>query len=468
MKTRALLSIAAVAMMVGAFAQKPSITLTFTADSNGQHVPLHSILIENLTQGGDTTLNAPDTVLVLDYVAGIGETEINRNDVFVVSQNYPNPMQGKTTVNLYLPENDDVLISVSDIMGRELIRQELRLNQGPHSFVFFPERESLYFLTAWVNHQSQTIKMINNPSRTYGSGTCSLEYSGEAKGTGAYKSEMFLNNFAFSLGDQLKFTTSTALGDKFIIASPSGNQAYIFQFGVGGFPCPGMPTVTDIDDNVYKTVLIGSQCWMKENLKTTSYKNSTPIPNVIDASEWLNLVSGAYVWYDNDTSWKDKYGALYNWFTTMDPSGLCPTGWHVPSNAEWTQLVDYVVAQGFPNEWNNPSGTANALKSCRQVNSPLGADCNTTENPRWDAQSTHHGFDQFGFSVLPGSYRSSNGLFDYIGSAGYWWSSNEVSSCSAWHHYQINHFGNVFDIVENKNYGFSVRCLKDEVRTGVE
>jgi uncharacterized protein (TIGR02145 family) len=463
MKTRGLLSMAMVVMVAVVYAQKPSMTLIFSGDNNGQHVALNSILVENLTQGGDTTLYAPDTVLVLDYVAGTGENEINRKDVFVVSQNFPNPMEGKTNVNVYLPENGNVLFTVTDIIGKEILKQEMRLDRGNHSFAFFPGGESLYFLTAQVHHQSQTIKMINTPSLTYLSGTCSLEYTGEVMGAGAYKSGIFLNQFVFKLGDQLKFTTSTALGNKTIIDTPSGDHAYIFQFGAGGLSCPGTPTVTDIDGNVYNTVLIGTQCWMKENLKTTTYKNYIPIPNVTDAGAWFNLTSGAYVWYDNDTSWKDKYGALYNWYATMDPCGLCPSGWHVPNNAEWTQLVDYVVSQGFPNEWDNPNGASNALKSCRQVNSPLGAGCNTTENPRWDAHNTHHGFDQFGFSVLPGSYRSSNGLFDYIGSTGYWWTYTEYSSCSAWYRYQINHFGNVFEIIEEKNFGFSVRCLKDEV-----
>jgi uncharacterized protein (TIGR02145 family) len=89
---------------------------------------------------------------------------------------------------------------------------------------------------------------------------------------------------------------------------------------------------------------------------------------------------------------------LYNWHAVNNANGLCPTGWHVPSDAEWTQLVDYVVAQGFPNKWDNPNGAGNALKSCRQVNSPLGGDCNTTSIPDGILMTTHHGFDEFGFS----------------------------------------------------------------------
>ena len=104
MKTQILLTVLMIGMITGAMAQKPTMTLTFTADNNGQHVPMNSIFIENLTQGSDTTLYAPDTVLVLNYVLGIGEDETIGANVFRLFQNYPNPMEGQTTVNLYLPQ----------------------------------------------------------------------------------------------------------------------------------------------------------------------------------------------------------------------------------------------------------------------------------------------------------------------------------------------------------------------------
>ena len=112
---------------------------------------------------------------------------------------------------------------------------------------------------------------------------------------------------------------------------------------------------------------------MKENLKTTTYRNGTAIPNVTDENAWINLTTGAYVWYDNNISWKDLYGALYNWFATVDTNGLCPTGWHVPTDYEWTSLTDFIGGTGEPH--------GNELKSCRQDNSPLGGGCN---------QASHH------------------------------------------------------------------------------
>ncbi len=397
MKTRILLTIAMIGMIMGAYAQKPSITLTFSADDNGHHVPLNSILIENLTQGGDTTLYAPDTLLVLDYVAGMEEISDFSGIGFFLSQNYPNPMKGKTTICLRLLESENVVITVSDVMGREVVNQEFKLVQGAHTFSFCPGRESLYFFTARADEQSRTIKMFNSPGIAAVSGLCTLEYNGTKTGTGGYKTGKMLNNFVFDLGDQLQYTASSTLGNKTIIDTPSGNQTYTFLFGSGGMPCPNMPTVTDIEGNVYNTVLIGNQCWMKENLKTTTYRNGAAIPNVTDENAWINLNTGAYVWYDNNISWKDLYGALYNWFATVDTNGLCPTGWHVPTDYEWTSLTDFIGGTGEPH--------GNELKSCRQDNSPLGGGCNSSQPPRWNEDTFYgnYGTDDYGFSGLPGA-----------------------------------------------------------------
>jgi uncharacterized protein (TIGR02145 family) len=455
MKTSILLAVLMIAMIMGAFAQKPSMTLTFTADNNGQYVPLNSILIENLTQGGDTTLYAPDTVLMLDYGTGFGDYYNSPYNEFSVSQNHPNPMQGKTTISLYLPENEKVLITISDIIGRKLIHTEYPLNRGGHSFTFFPGTENMYFFTVRISQQSRTIKMFNSPGTASTLGICKLEYYGRQTGMNSYKTGNALNNFVFNLGDQLQYTASSALGNLTIIDSPSVNQTYTFLFGSGGMPCPDMPTVTDIDGNLYNTVLIGNQCWMKENLKTATYRNGTSIPNITDSTEWSNMTTDAYVWYNNDISWKDKYGALYNWFAIINPGGLCPTGWHVPTDDEWTTLTDYIGGTGEPH--------GNELKSCRQVNSPLGGGCNTNEHPRWkeDINNGNYGTDDYGFSGLPGGFRDGSGPFYDVGYSGGWCSSTEYSSGGAWGRYLSFLYGGVYVNYYDEQFGFSVRCLRD-------
>lgn len=452
MKTRILLTIVTIGMIMSAMAQKATITLTFTADNNGQHMPLNSILIENLTQGGDTTLYAPDTVLVLDYVTGMNEVGSNSNNGFILSQNYPNPMKGKTIVRLWLPERNDILITISDIIGKEVVNQEFQLEQGTHLFTFYPGRESLYFLTVHANQICRTIKMFNSRGAVAFEGFCKLEYNSTKTGSGGYKARVMMNNFLFDLGDQLKYTASSVLGDQTLIDMPYGDQTYTFQYGSGGIPCPGMPTVIDIDGNQYNTVLIGTQCWMKENLKTTTFRDGTSIPNITGTNAWYLNTTGAYVWYDNDISWKDKYGTLYNWYATVNPNGLCPTGWHVPTYEEWTNLTDYIGGL------NSPHG--DELKSCRQVNSPQGGGCETSEHPRWEQHNTYYGTDDYGFSGLPGGARMISGGYLYLGNKGYWWTSTDIYSY-AWYRYLNYDSDAVHGGYYSRRFGYSVRCLRD-------
>jgi len=157
--------------------------------------------------------------------------------------------------------------------------------------------------------------------------------------------------------------------------------------------------ISDFDGNSYKTVRIGEQEWMAENLKTTSFRNGIPIPNVTGNNEWEALTTGAYCWYDNNIDNGQNYGALYNWFVVNDTRGLCPTGWHIPSYDEWTQLKEYLANHGF-NYDGTIGGTANkiakaiAAQSHWVSSSEVGAVGNDlTRN------------NSSGFSALPGGFR---------------------------------------------------------------
>ncbi|MBN1340177.1 MAG: fibrobacter succinogenes major paralogous domain-containing protein [Bacteroidales bacterium] len=247
--------------------------------------------------------------------------------------------------------------------------------------------------------------------------------------------------------DEQTFSVS---GDTLFIS----NGNYIILPGVSPYiPFSCGDILSDIDGNNYNTVLIGNQCWMKENLKTTTYQNGIPIPNVVDPGQWSNLTTGAYVWYDNDILWKDKYGALYNWYAPIDTNGLCPAGWHVPTNDEWTILTDFIGGAYYG---------GNKLKSCRQINSPLGGLCNTNEHPRWDQHWSQYGTDEFSFSGFPGGGRfGGTYVYGAIGARGYWWSSSETSSNWAWIRELLYNYSYVYYGDSDKKNGLSVRCLRD-------
>lgn len=193
--------------------------------------------------------------------------------------------------------------------------------------------------------------------------------------------------------------------------------------------------VEDIDCNAYRTIKIGSQVWMAENLRVTHYHNGEAIPNVTDNSRWSNLNTGAYCSYNNNARNIDNYGLLYNWYAVDDSRGLAPEGWHIPTDKEWTALEKYLGS--------NAGGKLKAMGT------------NYWKNPNEGATNSS------GFSALPGGYRYYyNGSFDYVGHGGYWWSSPESGSSGGWYRFlDPKHSGIYLD--HSKQYGFSVRCIKD-------
>lgn len=214
-------------------------------------------------------------------------------------------------------------------------------------------------------------------------------------------------------------------------------------------PEPTVSTVTDVEGNVYKTVQIGNQTWMAENLKTTKYNDNTPILMVTDTAQWSRLSSPAYSWYANDEKNKAKYGALYNWFT-VSKSNICPSGWHVPSDTEWNGLELYL---GVPAEeidlwgWRgNSQGTQ--LKSSNDWTEPLNPNTNTT-----------------GFSALPGGYRHLHGTFNGLGVITIFWTSSDDSlnykPKVAWYRRLDDFESKIYKATTAKTAGQYIRCLKD-------
>ncbi len=225
-----------------------------------------------------------------------------------------------------------------------------------------------------------------------------------------------------------------------------------------GSGCPGFPTVTDVEGNSYNTIQIGSQCWMKENLKTTKYKNNTAITNVTDSTTWVTSTTEAYCWYNNDAAtFKNIYGALYNWYAVNDVNGICPTGWHVPSHDEWTTLEKAVCssatcATDFPND----------IITIGFRGTDEGGKLKEAGTTHWTTPNTG-ATNSSGFSALPGGYRESNNLYLSIGNNGLWWTATESSTHDgAWYRLLTNTNSNInrnFSYV--KQAGLSVRCLKD-------
>jgi uncharacterized protein (TIGR02145 family) len=195
-------------------------------------------------------------------------------------------------------------------------------------------------------------------------------------------------------------------------------------------------TVTDNDGNTYNVIRIGTQLWMKENLKTTIFNDDGPIAPVSGTAAWANLTSHGYCWYNNDAGNKNTYGALYNWYAVATGK-LCPVGWHVPTDDDCIELEDYF---GF--------------------SVPAGGKLKETGTTHWASPNTG-ATDEVGFKALPGGLRTETGTFQFITNYGYWWTSTEYNTHNEWYRELEYNSDNVVRYFKDDNNGMSVRCIKD-------
>jgi uncharacterized protein (TIGR02145 family) len=201
-------------------------------------------------------------------------------------------------------------------------------------------------------------------------------------------------------------------------------------------------SMTDQEGNVYKTIVIGTQEWMAENLNTSIYRNGDAIPTNLNNTAWQNTISGAWAYYNNSAGYACPYGKLYNWYSCVDARQLCPVGWHVPTDAEWTLLTDYL-------------GGESIAGGKMKITGILEATAGLWYSPNYGATNSS------GFSGSPGGYRITNGNHTSIGYLGRWWSSSEDDASNAWNSRMSSSNDDVIRGGSIKQYGFSVRCLRD-------
>ncbi len=249
-----------------------------------------------------------------------------------------------------------------------------------------------------------------------GTGTFTSNLTGLTANTTYYVRAYATNSAGTAYGNEVSFTTTTGGGG--IVTNPGAGVTF------NGYS--------------YSSIVLGNgQEWMAENLRTTSYANGDPIPNVTIGAQWGNLTTGAWVHYNNDSLYENPYGKLYNWYTVNDSRNVCPTGWHVPSDAEWTVLSDYLGGE-----------------------SVAGGKMKFTGTQYW-LSPNQYATNESGFSGLPGGCRFDAFAFEYIGGAGIWWSSTEIRAGSAWTRSLGCDGGGVSRGLGPKQYGYSVRCLRD-------
>jgi uncharacterized protein (TIGR02145 family) len=442
MKTKSTLIPILILSILAGYGQKSNLDLTFTAVSNSNYKKLDSIKVMNRSQGGTSTVYYPDTTLSVDITEGdtllyIGYSHYSLMGVqniisdpnhFHLFQNYPNPVKDLSTISIYIPKEGDLSIFITDIAGRVIFRTRRDIDEGMHRFSLIPGGDDVYFLTAQWSNQYQTIKILTLEQNEIKK--CNLVYQGKD-----YNQE-----------PKLKMTQydSSYFQESGILDKPIGGKTYTFQFATN-IPCPGMPTV-NYEGQVYNTIQIYSQCWMKENLNVGTLIHG-------EYAQSNNDIIEKYCYGDNLDSCT-KYGGLYMWDEMMQYQhgqgvrGICPSGWHIPTDEEWKVLEGSVDSRvGIGDEtWEYDMRGFDVAK-------------NLKTNDGWN--DTGSGTDLFGFSALPGGVIRNNGQFDLVGINGGWWTSTEIDSLDKWDREISGYYAADAREPLTRTFGLSVRCLKD-------
>ena len=419
--------------VAGLYSQSYEIDFAGTGDTT----VVDSVRIENLNQDISLTLNGNDVLKLNIITTGIHNNASDINSLQV----YPNPMTEQAEIQFYVAKSSNVLVVVYDISGRSLIKLNKFLHPGMHKFHVSGLHQGMY--TVRINEQNSfyTAKLI---SQNRLNGEAEIEYVSSKNlqlnqiQTKQLKSTASTIEMPYIEGDRLLFKGMTGSYATIITDVPSGNNTITFDF----------MNCTDIDDYHYPVVRIGTQTWMAENLRY--------LPSVVDSGAVSNTIPYYYVYGYHGTNVTDAkatayysiYGVLYNWPAAMNeapssssnPSGVqgvCPAGWHLPSDAEWTELTDFLGGESIAGSKLKETGTTHWI-------SPNIGTTNET-----------------GFTALPGGYRYSNGAFEFIENYGFWWSATEYSTYSIWGRVMLYSGGGVNRDLDDKRYGFSVRCVRD-------
>jgi len=425
-------------LVVNLFGQ--NIELTFTGDNNGQSVQLDSVYIENLTQGGEVVLYPPDLTLIL-VMTGIEDGMTKESTAFRLQQNYPNPFNDQTSFQLQIPETTQVEMIISNLLGQRLLSFSRTLSTGNHTFIFTPGKESCYLVTANYMGQSKTIKMLCN---SMGAGqSISLSYTEYAGQNPLVKSKELVGELPYEPGDELLIIAYAESDETGIVKSPETSQEYIMQFATN-IPCPGLDSLL-YEGHWYNTIQVGGQCWLKENMNVGEMISG-------NQTQTNNGTIEKYC-YANSTAKCDELGGLYIWDELMQYSteqrsrGICPEGWHIPTDAEF-KVLEGMVDSNFPighPVWNQ--GDWRGFDAAYNLKSTSG----------W--MNNGNGTDMYGYRLLATGYWYEGGFFSLTeGTTLY---SSTIDNSDPWYRGFNAATNAILRNLGTWNSATAVRCIKD-------
>lgn len=395
----------------------------------GASTTVASVKVENLTTCKSLTMTGSN-ILHLSSTVGIGDINTEQGKAVHV---YPNPMTENCFVNFNSSDNGTAIISIFDISGKMISQLKDFLLKGEHTYNINGLGSGIYTLKIESDKYSYTEKIISNSSSQKNvnikhAENGNTDNTSPASYSKSQKNEKSIIEMHYETGDILKFTGISGNYKTISMLIPTQSQSVTFNF----VEC------RDPDNNYYAVVVMGTQIWMAENLKTTQFNDETPISNITDGTNWSDATTPAYCWYDNDIANKNIYGALYNWYAG-DSGILCPAGWHFPNYTEWWDMI-----QLLPGHVNTGGGLKEACSSL------------------WLSPNTG-AKNLIGFSGLPGGYRwDYNGKFANKGMKGRWWDDGYMGGSPNLYSLGYDN-GDLYttSITYELSNGYSVRCVKD-------
>ncbi len=407
-----------------------SITLSFTGIKYGRYVPIDSILIVNFYAGCDTTLYYPSTSLTINTL-GSGDHPSDPSN-FIVFQNVPNPSGKVTTIRLFQPAAGEVSVVIANLRGRQVASFSRSLQRGFHLFEFTPGGSESYLFSAFSSGSSQSIKIVSGQNT--GVHDCVLQYAGVIPEEAKSKPSIPAGGFSYTPGDHVRYTGYCNTYTSVIDDAPLSSTDYTFLFSEPGTPCPGVPTLV-YGGQTYHTVLIGNQCWLKENLNI-----GTMIPGGVKQTD--NGIIEKYCSGNLEYNC-EVYGGLYQWnevmqyVTTQKARGICPEGWHIPAAADWQQLANHLGGNSVAGGILKEAGTSHWYK------------------PNYKATNS------VGFTALP-TGRWIDWYFTWISYSAWFWTStlNNWKIDIRFISHNNESFG-TDRIYDTEFLGVACRCIKD-------
>jgi uncharacterized protein (TIGR02145 family) len=386
----------------------------------------------SLEKGGHTAITGPDGGFSLKGSAGIiGQTI--RSQPRMLSAKIRNGV-----LYLNLEKQSSVMISAYNVQGRAVSEARRTMAAGMHAINLRQRGAGVYYYKVQSGASEVLIK-----SHTIGGGAGGMAQSLTDQSFALAKQAQK----SVAINDVIAVTKSGYLNYRVIVTNADTTGIEITMIASAG-------TLTDIDGNVYQAVKIGNQVWTTENLRTTRFTNGDSIPHVTVIAGWSILSTPAYVLYNNTINPDSvkKFGALYNWLA-LDTKKLAPAGWHVPSTAEWDTLQNYLIAKGY--NWDK-STTGNKIGKCLAAQADWIAN-NVEGSVGCDLRKNN----STGFSAMPGGSRYYDVNFNYIGSIGYWWSSDAEDAAHANYRMLNTYIENMDTYFSLTSCGFSIRLVKD-------